>query len=76
MGHQDLKLTRIVLRNVTLCAILEGCPLLESLDVQCHGLYVSQRLRKWCHEQIKDVRLPDYYVDDSFVIYDHDDGNG
>jgi hypothetical protein len=27
-------------------------------------------------EQIKDVRLPDYYVDDSFVIYDHDDGNG
>jgi F-box/leucine-rich repeat protein 2/20 len=76
-GLRHLKLTRIVLHYVTLIAILEGCPLLESLDVQkCHRLYVSRSLRKWCHEQIKVLQLPDCYIDDSYVIYYHDDGNG
>ncbi|CAJ2640759.1 unnamed protein product [Trifolium pratense] len=73
-GLRHLKLTRIVLPNTTLIAILEGCPLLESLDVkECHRLYVSRSLKKWCHEKIKDLQLPDSYVDDRYVIFDHDD---
>jgi hypothetical protein len=48
--------------------------------LMCRSTMVFMWVNVWENgamiEQIKDVRLPDYYVDDSFVIYDHDDGNG
>lgn len=53
-------------------AILDGCPLLETLDMQgCRTVYLSDELEKRCYEQIKDFRPPRYYMycsseDDSY----------
>lgn len=42
-----------------LIAILNGCPLLESLDLGlCFSLDLSESLRKRCYDQIKDCKLP------------------
>jgi F-box/leucine-rich repeat protein 2/20 len=47
------------LTNVGLLAILDGCPLLECLDMQeCYNLSLGQTLRKRCIEKINDLRLP------------------
>ncbi|PNX90725.1 F-box protein skip19 [Trifolium pratense] len=77
-GLRHLKLSRIVVGNVGLLAILDGCPLLESLDIrQCHRIYLSESLEKRCHEQIKDFQLPTSLVDDDSYYaddYDGDDG--
>lgn len=46
------------LTDIGLLAILNGCPLLESLYIGgCYHLELSQGLEERCHEQIKDVRL-------------------
>lgn len=48
-----------MLTNAGLLAILDGCPLLESLGMEeCYHLDLSDSLRKRCLEQIKDLRLP------------------
>jgi F-box/leucine-rich repeat protein 2/20 len=47
------------LSNDGLLAILDGCPLLEYLDIQkCYNLNLSESLKKRCLEQIKDLQLP------------------
>jgi hypothetical protein len=47
------------LTDVGLLAILNGCPLLESLDIGgCYHLELSQGLEERCLEKIKDLRLP------------------
>ncbi|WJX38224.1 hypothetical protein P8452_25910 [Trifolium repens] len=53
----DIKGNRLT--NVGLLAILDGCPLLECLDMQeCYNLSLGESLRKRCIEKIKDLRLP------------------
>lgn len=65
------------LTNVGLLAILDGCcPYLESLDLRsCFNVDLSGGLGKRCREQIKELRLPNdcmdqtYNVNDDYYIY-------
>lgn len=62
-GLRYLKISGILLTNDGILAILDGCPLLESLDLGgCVRYDLSESLRKRCQEQIKDLELP---MDDS-----------
>ncbi|GAU42385.1 hypothetical protein TSUD_123810 [Trifolium subterraneum] len=57
--------------NAGLIAILDGCPLLETLNIgRCYNLDLSESLRKRCLEQIKDVMLPIQHHSED---YDYDD---
>lgn len=61
-GLRYLKISGILLTNDGVLAILDGCPLLESLDLEgcvCNKNGLSKSLRKQCHERIKDLELPD-----------------
>ncbi|XP_045826236.1 putative F-box/LRR-repeat protein 23 [Trifolium pratense] len=61
------------LTNVGLEAILDGCPLLESLDLQnCFLLDLRGSLGKRCCDQIKDFVLP---PDDENLDIDSEDEN-
>lgn len=57
-----------------LLAILNGCSLLDCLDLKncaCHQ-QLSPSLVKRCHVQIKDLQLPNfspYYDDDDHLAY-------
>ncbi|RHN38650.1 hypothetical protein MtrunA17_Chr8g0335491 [Medicago truncatula] len=69
-GLHRFKLLGIFLVSVGFLAILDGCPLLEFLDLHvCASL--SQNLEQRCHEQIKDLRPPKHflYYDDGGHIY-------
>ncbi|CAJ2640785.1 unnamed protein product [Trifolium pratense] len=56
---RHLSMSGNLLTNVGLDAILDGCPLLESLDLQnCFHLDLSGSLGKRCRDQIKDLVLP------------------
>ncbi|GAU22408.1 hypothetical protein TSUD_122940 [Trifolium subterraneum] len=62
---RHLEICSDLLTNDGLVAILDGCPLLESLNIQdCDYLDFSGNVWKRCCEQIKDLRLP----------YDFEDG--
>jgi F-box/leucine-rich repeat protein 2/20 len=66
----DIKGNRLT--NVGLLAILDGCPLLECLDIQeCYNLSLGESLRKRCIEKIKDLRLP--ILNYNYVYEDFDD---
>lgn len=78
LSHLDIK--GINLTDVGLLAILDGCPLLQYLDIEeCSILDLSESLKKRCHEQIKNLKLPnlnsydDYeyceYLEDCFYEY-------
>ncbi|KDP34969.1 hypothetical protein JCGZ_09257 [Jatropha curcas] len=57
------------LTNEGLQAILDGCPLLESLDLrQCFNISLDGDLGKRCAEQIKDLRHPNDPIEDSPFI--------
>jgi F-box/leucine-rich repeat protein 2/20 len=80
-GLRRLNIKGNELGNVGLIAILDGCPLLESLDVRrCYYLELSESLMKRCLLQVKEFRLktnPDdeYYdgrVSDIDSLSDHD----
>ncbi|CAK8566647.1 unnamed protein product [Lathyrus sativus] len=65
-GLCHLELLKINLSNVGLIAILDGCPLLESLDIRgCLHLDLSGSIGQRCKKQIKDLRLPEDYIDES-----------
>ncbi|CAJ2643963.1 unnamed protein product [Trifolium pratense] len=66
--YLDIQGTSIT--NIGLLAILDGCPLLEYLDIdECfHLKNLSNNLRKRCIEQIKDLRLPN---PNNYGEYDH-----
>ncbi|KEH17862.1 transmembrane protein, putative [Medicago truncatula] len=71
-GLHRFKLLGIFLVSVGFLAILDGCPLLEFLDLHvCASL--SQNLEQRCHEQIKDLRPPKHflYYDDGEVKLAH-----
>lgn len=67
------------LNNDGLQAILDGCPLLESLDLrQCYNLNLEEVLEKRLVERIKLLRLPDdstddYEFDATVIAYGSDD---
>lgn len=70
-GLSHLNIIGNELSNVGLLAILDGCPLLQALDIRrCYNLNLSESLRKRCLEQIKDLRLPVVY---DYEDYDYDD---
>jgi F-box/leucine-rich repeat protein 2/20 len=65
------------LTNDGLLAILDGCSLLEYLDIQnCYNLNLSESLKKRCLEKIKDLLFPihhdieEYYYDDHVSYHD------
>lgn len=58
-GLRRLKLSGNTPSNVGLRAVLDGCPLFESLDLeQCYHFQLDGSLEKRCHQQIKDLYLP------------------
>ncbi|XP_045822378.1 putative F-box/LRR-repeat protein 23 [Trifolium pratense] len=63
-GLRRLNIGGHPLDNVGLLAILDGCPRLEFLDLRgCFNLKFSENLEKRCHDQIKDLLLPDDLLD-------------
>ncbi|CAJ2640727.1 unnamed protein product [Trifolium pratense] len=77
-GLRQLNIIGNDITDVGLISILDGCPLLETLDIRrCYNLDLSGSLRKRCLQQIKDVHLPimyhseEYEYDDDHVTY-HD----
>ncbi|XP_058783583.1 putative F-box/LRR-repeat protein 23 [Vicia villosa] len=75
-GLRHISFFRIVFDNDQLFAILDGCPLIKSLDLQnCFVRHLSPSVEKRCREKIKDFQLPiynnyedDYYDDDDDII--------
>lgn len=64
-GLRYLKISGILLTNDGILAILDGCPILESLDLEeCVCYDLSENLRKQCHDRIKDLELP---MDNSYA---------
>ncbi|PNY10395.1 F-box protein skip19-like [Trifolium pratense] len=64
-GLRHLQLFGNKMSNAGLLAILDGCPLLESLDIrQCFNLNLVGSLGKRCKEQIKYLRRPYDATDD------------
>ncbi|XP_045826257.1 putative F-box/LRR-repeat protein 23 [Trifolium pratense] len=63
------------LSNIGLDAILDGCPLLESLDLRrCFHLNLIGSLEKRCRDQIKDLVLPtDIYENSDDIDENSDD---
>ncbi|MED6127018.1 hypothetical protein PIB30_084051 [Stylosanthes scabra] len=67
---RHLQLVGNCLNNSGLSAILDGCPLLESLDLRgCDDVKLEGELRKRCDEQLKDLRDPSY-----LPLYDYQFG--
>lgn len=67
-GLRHLSFSRIVFDNDQLFAIIDGCPLIESLGLHNYLIrHLSPSVKKRCHKQIKDFQLPIYnsYEDDS-----------
>jgi hypothetical protein len=61
--------------NDGLQAILDGCPLLESLDLRgCRHLDLHGSLGKRCNEQIKELRFPTEYVVPKFSMHAYLEG--
>lgn len=58
-GLHHLKISGSMPSEEGVLAILDGCPLLESLDLkECYCFYNSGRLEKRCRENVKDFRPP------------------
>lgn len=56
-GLRHLNIRGNLIRDVGLIAILDGCPLLESLNIaECSNLHLSGSLWKRCRDQIKNVQ--------------------
>jgi len=71
---RQLMILNNILSNDVLLAILDGCPLLESLDLRgCLHVDLDENLEKRCIEQVKEFRFPEEYIDhvDSFIDYIH-----
>ncbi|XP_058761254.1 putative F-box/LRR-repeat protein 23 [Vicia villosa] len=55
-----------------LLAVLDGCPLLESLDIRgCLHLHFDRSLEKRCNTQIKELRFPTEYIAHKFNFGDY-----
>ncbi|XP_050884995.1 putative F-box/LRR-repeat protein 23 [Lathyrus oleraceus] len=67
-GLRHLGFSGIVIGNDELVAILDGCPLLHSLDLRhcfCHHLRCESTLKR-CHQQIQDLQLPCFGYNDEY----------
>jgi len=76
-GLRHLDIHDNPLTDVGLLAILDGCPLLESLNIAgCSNLEFSGSLWKRLHNQIKDLKIRDYYTDFELEFaYEDSSGN-
>ncbi|KAJ4703052.1 F-box protein [Melia azedarach] len=64
-GLRHLQIFGNKLTNNGLQAILDGCPLLQSLDLrQCFNVSLGGNLEKICTQRIKDLRRPNDSTDD------------
>jgi F-box/leucine-rich repeat protein 2/20 len=64
-GLHHLTISGTVLDYHGVLAILDGCPLLESLDLSnCKVLYLGTSLENRFFEQIKNAALPCSFSDD------------
>ncbi|GAU42387.1 hypothetical protein TSUD_123830 [Trifolium subterraneum] len=76
LRHLDIHGNR-PLSDVGLIAILDGCPLLESLDIRgCSNLDFSGNLWKRLHNQIKDLKIKDEYSNNFKLEFAYSDSNG
>jgi F-box/leucine-rich repeat protein 2/20 len=69
LRHLEIR-SDLMITSDGLLAILDECPLLESLNIEdCGNLHLSRNAWKRCCEQIKNLRLPDEYFwdDDTFL---------
>ncbi|CAJ2640737.1 unnamed protein product [Trifolium pratense] len=77
LTHLDIKGNRLT--DTGLLAILDGCPLLESLNIEdCFNLELNESLKKRCLDQIKDFVLPNldtssYYHYGNNLDFDYED---
>jgi F-box/leucine-rich repeat protein 2/20 len=67
LRHLEIR-SDLMITSDGLLAIVDECPLLESLNIEdCDNLHLSRNAWKRCCEQIKNLRLPDeYFWDDLF----------
>jgi F-box/leucine-rich repeat protein 2/20 len=75
-GLRHLDIRGNPLSDVGLIAILDGCPLLESLDIRgCNNLDFSGNLWKRLHNQIKDLKVREHF--NNFELeFAYSDSNG
>lgn len=68
-GLHHLLFSGVVLDHDGLLAVLDGCPLLESLDLR-KCIIPRQNLERRCRQKITEIKFPKYFFDDDLDVDD------